>query len=139
MNNKKKIIIVGAGPGGLTAGMILASRGFDVHIFEKNPNVGGRNSSINIDGFTFDVGPTFLMMKFILDEVFELAKRRSENYLELIKLDPMYRLFFKDKSFDMTDNQEKMREIIAKEFKGNEEGYDRLKKKERRRYKKKKT
>jgi len=136
MNNKKKIIIVGAGPGGLTAGMILASRGFDVHIFEKNPNVGGRNSSINIDGFTFDVGPTFLMMKFILDEVFELAKRRSENYLELIKLDPMYRLFFKDKSFDMTDNQEKMREIIAKEFPGNEEGYDRLIKNERRRFKK---
>ncbi len=68
--NSKKIIIIGAGPGGLTTGMLLAHRGFNVEIFEKEKKVGGRNASIDVDGFTFDAGPTFLMMKFILDEVY---------------------------------------------------------------------
>ncbi|MEM3342476.1 MAG: NAD(P)-binding protein [Thermoplasmata archaeon] len=57
-------MIVGAGPGGLTAGMILANRGFDVDIFEKDGTVGGRNKPLFIDSnkgrFTFDTGPTFL-------------------------------------------------------------------------------
>ncbi|HEQ78793.1 MAG TPA: FAD-binding protein [Euryarchaeota archaeon] len=63
----KRIAIVGAGPGGLTAGMILASKGFDVTIFEKESSVGGRNAEIKLDNYLFDTGPTFLMMKFVLD------------------------------------------------------------------------
>ena len=69
-SNKTKINIVGAGPGGLTAAMLLARRGFKVKIFEKAPYVGGRNAAIIRNGYKFDTGPTFLMMKFILDEVF---------------------------------------------------------------------
>ena len=50
--------------------MLLARRGFKVKIFEKAPYVGGRNAAIIRNGYKFDTGPTFLMMKFILDEVF---------------------------------------------------------------------
>ena len=60
--DKKKIVIIGAGPGGLTAGMILAHRGFDVHIYEKDAIVGGRNALIKLGDYSFDTGPTFLMM-----------------------------------------------------------------------------
>ena len=52
-------------PGGLTAAMLLAKRGFKVTLFEKENKVGGRNSSLVKNGYKFDVGPTFLMMKFI--------------------------------------------------------------------------
>ena len=63
----KHIVVVGAGPGGLTTAMLLANRGFKVTVFEKEPHVGGRNAAIVSNGYKFDTGPTFLMMKFILD------------------------------------------------------------------------
>ena len=69
----KKVIIVGAGPGGLTSAMILAHRGFSVTVYEKEDRVGGRNAPIQLGPYTFDTGPTFLMMKFILDEMFSEA------------------------------------------------------------------
>ena len=83
--NKKHIAIIGAGPGGLTCGMILANRGFKVSIFEKEKSAGGRNAPLYIDDFKFDTGPTFLMMKFILDEIFEETKRNIDDYLDFIK------------------------------------------------------
>ena len=52
--------IVGAGPGGLVAGVLLAKDGFDVTIYEKEDQVGGRNGSIEAAGYSFDIGPTFL-------------------------------------------------------------------------------
>ena len=84
----KKIVIIGAGPGGLTAGMILARHGYDVEIFEKEGEVGGRNAALRLGDYTFDTGPTFLMMNFILEEVFELAGRDVAAYLQQVRLDP---------------------------------------------------
>jgi len=57
--SKKRIVIIGAGPGGLAAGMILAHRGFDVTIVEKGSKVGGRTSEIKLGEYSFDTGPTF--------------------------------------------------------------------------------
>ncbi len=59
--SNKKVLIIGAGPGGLTSAMILAHRGFNVTVLEKEDKVGGRNAGITMDGYTFDTGPTFLM------------------------------------------------------------------------------
>ncbi|HKL21838.1 MAG TPA: FAD-dependent oxidoreductase, partial [Tichowtungia sp.] len=64
--SKKHIAIIGAGPGGLTAAMILANRGFRVSVFEAQERVGGRNGAFKIGPYTFDIGPTFLMLKPIL-------------------------------------------------------------------------
>ena len=122
--NNKKIIIVGAGPGGLTAGMILSHRGFDVEIYEKDSEVGGRNKSIKIGGFTFDTGPTFLMLHFILQDMFREAGRKAEDYLEFKRLDPLYRLQFKNQTIFPTPDRAKMKEQIKKYFPGNEAGLD---------------
>lgn len=130
----KKIIIIGAGPGGLTAGMILAKKGFDVEIFEKEPQVGGRNAAIRMGEYTFDTGPTFLMMNFVLDEVFKMAGKDVKDYIEQIKLDPMYRLKFSDIEVLPTSNHEKMKQVIAKLFPGNENGYQKFLDKEKVRY-----
>ena len=134
MASEKKIVIVGAGPGGLTAGMMLAHRGFHVTIYEKESQVGGRNGSLDFDGFSFDIGPTFLMMKFILDEVFEEAGYKADDRIAFTRLDPMYRLYFADGAIDMVDDDTRMREEIARRFPGDEAGFDRFMTREKVRY-----
>lgn len=56
---QKRVLIVGAGPGGLASAMLLAKAGLDVKIIERMPRVGGRTSTIEARGFRFDMGPTF--------------------------------------------------------------------------------
>lgn len=120
----EKIIIVGAGPGGLTAGMILANRGYEVEIFEKQNYIGGRNSKIMLGEYSFDRGPTFLMMLGILKEIFELIGRNIEDYLEVIEIDPLYRLVFsEDKVFYPSRNLEFMKKQLNEVFSESEEGY----------------
>jgi len=130
----KRVLIVGAGPGGLTAGMILARRGFDVTVVEARDVVGGRNAPIKAAGYTFDTGPTFLMMNFILKEMFEEAGRNVEDYLRFKKLEPMYRLAFADGDVVVSSDHDKMREQIRQQFPGNEGGLDRFLAYERKRY-----
>ena len=128
------INIVGAGPGGLTAAMLLANRGFKVRLFEKAKQVGGRNAAIVRNGYKFDVGPTFLMMKFILDEVFKEAGRNIDDYLKSVRLDPMYRLQFNDVRLEPTNQREAMLQQIDQAFPGNRHGYDRFMEAEKRRF-----
>ena len=133
---KKHIVIVGAGPGGLTSAMILAHRGFQVTVFEKAAEVGGRNAAITLDGFTFDTGPTFLMMNYILKEMFEETGRKVEDYLEFVKLDPLYRLQFDDYAFFPSQDREKIKNQIRELFPGNEGGVDKFFQKESNRFEK---
>ena len=128
------INIVGAGPGGLTAAMLLARRGFKVRLFEKANRVGGRNAAILRNGYKFDVGPTFLMMKFILDEVFKESGRNIDDYLKLARLEPMYRLQFNDIRLEPTTQREAMAQQIDHAFPGNRDGYDRFMAAEKRRF-----
>ena len=123
MTKKKKIIIIGAGPGGLSAGMILAHEGFDVQIYEKQNKVGGRNGHIQLGDYKFDIGPTFLMMLNVLEEVFEASGRKAEDYLTITELDPLYKLVFKEKTLYPSRNKEKMAEDIEKNFPGEGKNY----------------
>lgn len=135
---KKKIIVIGAGPGGLACGMILAHRGFDVVVLEKAPQVGGRNSSIQEKGYTFDTGPTFLMMKFILDEIFEEAGRQTKDYLQCVRLDPLYRLTFsgEGKTLIVPDSIEDKVSTINNLFPGESEGFKKFLEREETRFRK---
>ena len=133
-NAQKHVVVVGAGPGGLTTAMLLAHRGFKVTVCEKAPHVGGRNAPIHLNGYTFDTGPTFLMMKFILDEVFEESGRRIDDYLKCVKLEPMYRLQFDDFAIDPTTDREAMLKQLDRHFPGNSQGYDKFLKHEKHRF-----
>ena len=131
---RKKIVIVGAGPGGLTSAMVLARRGFDVEVFEKATVLGGRSAELAFDGYRFDTGPTFLMMKFVLDRAFAEAGANSDELLEFRRLTPMYRLVFPDFSMDISDDPAAMRAEIARCFPGQEAGLDKFLAREQRRY-----
>ena len=122
----KKIIVVGAGPGGLAAAMMLTANGYQVTVIEKQQYVGGRNSAIKIGEFTFDMGPTFLGMPQIAEEIFLESKRNLHDYMEMKELKDMYELVFPDKTFMMTRDQEKMKQTIEKYFPGDGIGYERF-------------
>ena len=65
----KQVAIIGAGPGGLAAAMLLAKAGASVTVYERGARVGGRTSSIESAGFRCDVGPTFFLYPQALDEI----------------------------------------------------------------------
>jgi phytoene desaturase len=132
--SRPHVVVVGAGPGGLTAAMILARRGFAVTVLEKQKHVGGRNASLRLKDYTFDVGPTFLMLKPILDEVFEEAGRHSSHYLDFVKLDPMYQLQFADLTLAPSSNPASMLAQIQKHFPGQELGLEKYLHVEKRRF-----
>ncbi len=120
---RKKITIIGAGPGGLTSGMILAHRGYDVTILEMSDRVGGRSAAIEAGPYTFDTGPTFLHQKFTLDEVFAETGRKPEDYLTFQQLDPMTRLSWPGLSMETSSDEEKMIANIEAAFPGEAAGY----------------
>ncbi len=90
----KQILIVGAGPGGLASAILLASQGVKVTIVERLPIVGGRTSSIEADGYKFDLGPTFFLYPRVLKEIFRVAGAELREEVELVRLDPQYRIQF---------------------------------------------
>src|SRR5580700_8849566 len=71
----RKAVVIGAGPGGLAAAMLLARAGMDVQVVERLPRVGGRCSALEHDGFRFDLGPTFFLYPRVLERIFELVGR----------------------------------------------------------------
>lgn len=133
---KKNIVVVGAGPGGLASAMLLAQRGFRVQVFEKQDVIGGRNAEVRLGEYRFDLGPTFLMMKFLLDELFAEGGRRSSDYMQFRKLDPMYALSFPDKTMLARSHPDAMKAEIEKHFPGEGANLDRFIKRESLRFKK---
>lgn len=90
----KNIAIIGAGVTGLAAAIRLAAKGHKVTIFEKSSQVGGRMNQFQKDGFTFDMGPTIVMMPEVYREVFQAAGRSLEDYMEMTQLPSIYDVYF---------------------------------------------
>ena len=111
---RERVIVVGAGPGGLGAAMLLAKAGLDVQLFERQPQVGGETSSFEQDGFRFDLGPTFLLFPDVLRELFAVCGYDLDREVELVKLDPHYRLVYGgDDELVVTPQVEQMEERLA--------------------------
>ena len=115
---KNQIIVIGAGPGGLSAAMLLAHKGYQVALYEKQKVIGGRSATLELGPYKFDTGPTFLMMTYILRELFSEAGKKLDDYCEILPLDPMYKLSFLDKEIYATSDKRKMQEQINRYFPG---------------------
>ena len=94
----KKVIIIGAGIGGLATANLLAKAGYDVHVYEKASGAGGRAGQVKIDGFTFDTGPSWYLMPEVFRHYYALLDESVETHLNLKKLSPAYKVFFERQS-----------------------------------------
>ncbi len=96
----RPVSIIGAGPGGLAAAMLLSQAGAEVTVFERNAAVGGRSGTIEAPTaqgrFHFDIGPTFFLYPRVLADIFASCGRRLEDAVELIRLDTHYDVIFED-------------------------------------------
>lgn len=110
----RRAVIVGAGPGGLAAALLLAKSGVKVTVVEKRAEVGGRTSTIEQDGFKFDMGPTFFLYPRVLREIFSAAGYDLDREVPMTRLDPQYRLVFgAGGELLATPNVERMEKAIA--------------------------
>ncbi|MDN6140404.1 MAG: NAD(P)/FAD-dependent oxidoreductase, partial [Tetragenococcus koreensis] len=119
----KKVLIVGAGVAGLTAAVRLQYLGYDVTLYEKNNQVGGKMNQIKEEGFCFDVGPTIVMMKDIYEEIFSFCQRNPADYLPMEKVDPMLHLYFSEEpplsfSSDLTQLMHTLESISEEDAQG---------------------
>jgi phytoene desaturase len=94
----QRVAVIGAGPGGLAAAMLLSRAGAEVTVFERHGRVGGRSATIEAHtgagDFRFDMGPTFFLYPRVLEEIFASCGAELADEVELIKLDPQYELVF---------------------------------------------
>ena len=90
----KRVIVIGAGVAGLAAAARLQHAGYEVTLFEKEPLVGGKMNQIREEGFTFDVGPTIVMMPELYREVFETCGRNADDYIPMEKVEPLMDISF---------------------------------------------
>jgi len=92
----KKVLVIGAGLGGLSAAIRLAKAGHTVEVWEKNGAPGGKLKEMRIMGFRWDMGPSLLTMPHVLGDVFASAGERMEDHLDLVRLDSACRYLWTD-------------------------------------------
>ncbi|WP_425452478.1 phytoene desaturase family protein [Methylobacterium radiodurans] len=94
----RRVVIVGAGPGGLASALLLARAGLHVTLIERDAQVGGRTKTVEAPGgYRFDIGPTFFLYPQILADIFQSCGERLEDHVRLERLDPQYHLVFEGK------------------------------------------
>ena len=110
-----RVAVIGSGLGGLSTACVLAARGYDVEVFEKNAWLGGKAAVLEEAGFRFDMGPTILIQPSVLRRIFAEAGRELDDYVTMVRLDPQWRCFFEDgQVLDLTDDLEAMRVTLDK-------------------------
>lgn len=92
----KKVVIIGAGVGGLSAACLMARQGHDVVVLERNGSVGGKLNEWRGGGFRFDTGPSLLTMPWVLDRLFEFCGRDRADYVHLEALESLCTYYFGD-------------------------------------------
>lgn len=127
MTKQPTAAVIGGGFGGLSLACRLQAAGFETTLFEGRDRLGGRAYVYEMDGFTFDAGPTVVTDPSSLEEVFEAAGRKLSEYVKLIEVDPLYRLHWEDgNSFDYTKDAERLEQQIREKSPGDVEGYHRF-------------
>ena len=114
-NMKKKVIVIGAGLGGISAAIMLKINGYDVEIFEKNEKIGGKLNTIQEKGYTFDLGPSILTLPQYFSKLFEASGKKMSDYITIQKVRPHWRNFFEDGTvIDLDPDMEVMKKELAK-------------------------
>ena len=92
----KKVFIIGSGVAGLSCAIRLKSEGYDVHVFEKNKDAGGKISELKENGFRFDMGPSLFTMPHLIEDLFKLSKKNIKSYFNYKKKENICNYFYED-------------------------------------------
>ena len=124
---RPNVVVVGAGPGGLASAMLLAQSGCRVTVLERQDRVGGRTATIGNDAFRFDLGPTFFLYPRVLEEIFAACGRDLRREVELVRLDPQYKLVFDGGGeLSATPDPNRMREQLTRLCPADADGFARF-------------
>lgn len=124
-----KAVVIGSGFGGLAAAIRLQVMGIQTTLLEQHDKPGGRAGMFEQDGFRFDAGPTVVTAPHCLEELFEIAGKSIRQYVKLLPVDPMYRLFWEDgATFDYTRDEQDLLRNIERLSPGDVEGYSKFQK-----------
>ncbi|MDX1646638.1 MAG: phytoene desaturase family protein [Longimicrobiales bacterium] len=111
----RRAVVIGSGFGGLALAVRLQAAGLQVTLLEKRERIGGRAYRLEDSGYVFDMGPSLITAPEIIDSVFRAGGRRLTDYVDLVPLDPFYRIYFHDGShIDYVGDAERMREQMAR-------------------------
>jgi phytoene desaturase len=118
-------VVIGSGFGGLALAIRLQAAGLQVTLLEKRERIGGRAYQLRDRGYVFDMGPSLITAPFILDSVFQAAGRRLAEEVELLPLDPFYRIYFHDRThIDYVGDPERMKAQMRAFHPGDAERFD---------------
>ena len=113
--SSRRAVVIGSGFGGLAAAIRLRARGYGTTILEMRDKPGGRAYVFEDRGFTYDAGPTIITAPFLIDELFELAGRKTADYVDIVPVTPYYRIVFHDgRVFDYTGDEAQIVEQIKR-------------------------
>ncbi|HEU5075832.1 MAG TPA: phytoene desaturase [Polyangiaceae bacterium] len=127
MPEARRVAVIGSGFGGLAAAIRLQAAGLDTVLFESRDQPGGRAYVYRDQGFTFDAGPTVITAPHCIEELFQLAGRRMQDYVELMPVTPFYRLLWEDGDrFDYDGDGESMLAQIRARSEADAMGYERF-------------
>jgi diapolycopene oxygenase len=111
----KKVVVIGGGLGGISAAITCATEGFDVALYEKNDKIGGKLNIAEIEGFSFDLGPSIIILPHLFRRLFDRAGVVMEDFVEFQELQPQWRSFFEDGSvIDLHPDMAKMERELEK-------------------------
>ncbi|MHA2252521.1 MAG: phytoene desaturase family protein [Candidatus Kariarchaeaceae archaeon] len=125
-NSNNKVIIIGSGFAGLATAIRLQHHGFKVTILERLDQIGGRGNQYQVGEFKFDAGPTVITAPFLFEELFQMVGKNLHDYVELLPVEPYYRIYFADNTYFDYSSPEKNIEQIKQLSPGDVKGYQKM-------------
>ncbi|WP_425392828.1 phytoene desaturase family protein [Ekhidna sp.] len=111
-NFHSRVVVIGAGFSGLSCSCHLAKMGYKVTLIEKNNQAGGRARTYSDKGFTWDMGPSWYWMPDVFEKFFNAFDKQVSDYYQLDRLDPSYRIKFKNDTIDIPASMQELEELF---------------------------
>lgn len=131
----KKVGIIGAGIGGISAALRLRKLGYEVTVFEKNPYVGGKLNQYDLNGYRWDTGPSVFTLPEYIEDLYRLYDKDPKDYFEYQRQDESCRYFFPDgKRLTFHDDRSALKQELASKLEVDPERVEQYLGKSKRKY-----